>query len=68
MNLTIYGNYPTKCPVCDAQLRTEDDQPVEGELFECDECGVELEIVEANLEEGIIICSEAPEEAEDWGE
>ncbi len=53
----------SECPVCDAQVTIPDD-PVEGELFECEECGAELEI----LALGPIAIGEAPEMEEDWGE
>ncbi len=52
-----------KCPVCDAEVAISED-PVEGELLECQECGVELEI----LALGPITLGEAPDAEEDWGE
>ena len=51
------------CPVCDASVTISDD-PVEGELIECEECGVELEILALDP----ITLGEAPEMEEDWGE
>ena len=53
----------TRCPVCDAAVEISDD-PVEGELLECPECGTELEIRELNP----LTLGEAPETEEDWGE
>jgi alpha-aminoadipate carrier protein LysW len=53
----------TSCPNCDAEIVFEDDAE-EGELIECPECGVELEIV--TLDPAKV--QEAPEEEEDWGE
>lgn len=53
----------TNCPVCDAAVEPTDD-PVVGELLECSECGVELEIL--SLEP--ITLGEAPQTEEDWGE
>lgn len=56
---------PLTCPICDATTYTPDDDVVNGELFECDECGTELEVIE---EGGEFFAIEAPEECEDWGE
>ncbi len=53
----------SECPVCGADMKAFDD-PVEGELLECEECGVELEIVAIDP----IVLLEAPEAEEDWGE
>lgn len=53
----------TTCPVCDAAVETSDD-PVEGELLECPDCGSELEILALDP----IVLGEAPETEEDWGE
>ncbi len=52
-----------RCPVCDASVAISDD-PVEGELIECEECGTELEILALSP----ITLGEAPEMEEDWGE
>lgn len=51
------------CPVCDASVTISDD-PVEGELLECEECGIELEILALDP----VTLGEAPEMEEDWGE
>ena len=53
----------SECPVCDAELPIPDD-PVESELLDCEECGVELEILALDP----IVLGEAPEAEEDWGE
>jgi alpha-aminoadipate carrier protein LysW len=52
-----------ECPECGAII---DDDPSleEGEIIDCEECGLELEVVGVEpLELGL-----APEEEEDWGE
>lgn len=51
------------CPVCDAAVRLSQD-PVEGELLECPDCGCELEIL--SLDPAVL--GEAPDAEEDWGE
>lgn len=53
----------TKCPLCDAVVEVSED-PVEGELLECPECGGELEILDLDP----IVLGEAPQAEEDWGE
>ena len=53
----------TNCPVCDAELVADNSAEV-GELIECEECGVELEIISLTPFE----VEEAPQEEEDWGE
>ena len=57
-------SYTSNCPVCDAEVSSVDDDPVVGELFDCEDCGVEIEIM--NLDPFVL--AEAPEECEDWGE
>ncbi len=52
----------TLCPRCDAALDKKD--MIEGEVFACPECGVELEVT--SVEPFSADC--APQEAEDWGE
>lgn len=56
-------NNKANCPVCDFRIECTDD-PVEGELMECFECGSELEIISLDP----IMLMEAPEVGEDWGE
>ena len=53
----------TECPVCGAGIQIPDDT-VQGELIECSECGIELEVTGVDPFE----LSEAPQEEEDWGE
>lgn len=53
----------SECPVCEAEVTISED-PVEGELLECEECGTELEILALDP----ITLGEAPEMEEDWGE
>lgn len=51
------------CPECEATVDVDADVE-EGEILECPECGVELEVISTNpVELGI-----APQEEEDWGE
>ena len=52
-----------ECPVCEAAVAISED-PVEGELLECEECGTELEILALDP----ITLGEAPDAEEDWGE
>ena len=52
-----------ECPECAASCELADDV-MEGEIVQCGECGVELEVV--NLEP--VTLKLAPEEEEDWGE
>ena len=51
------------CPACDFDVMIPED-PIEGELLDCEECGTELEVVALEP----IVLVEAPEEEEDWGE
>ncbi|MBN2492319.1 MAG: lysine biosynthesis protein LysW [Planctomycetes bacterium] len=53
----------TNCPSCDAEIVFDDDAE-EGEIIECPECGIELEIVSLDPAE----VQEAAEEEEDWSE
>jgi alpha-aminoadipate carrier protein LysW len=53
----------TDCIVCGSSLNLEDDIEV-NEIIMCDECGMELEVVDTNP----FSVQEAPEEEEDWGE
>ena len=52
------------CPECAADIEMRDDTVV-GEIIDCPECGVELEVVALVPE---IVFELAPEEQEDWGE
>ena len=51
-----------KCPECDADIELND--VIEGEIVDCPECGVELEVISTNP----LTLELAPEEEEDWGE
>ena len=50
------------CPECAAQI--EQDDVMEGEIVDCPDCGVELEVVSISP----LRLDLAPEEEEDWGE
>ena len=52
-----------ECPECGAEV-LEEIELEEGEIVNCEDCGVELEVIaEAPLEFAL-----APEEEEDWGQ
>ncbi len=53
----------TECPVCDAEVKFEEDTE-KGELLSCPDCGTELEVINIDPAE----LAEAPQEEEDWGE
>lgn len=50
------------CPECEAEFDLEDVE--EGEIVDCPDCGVELEVISVSPLELAL----APEEEEDWGE
>lgn len=50
------------CPECAAEVELND--PLEGEIVDCPDCGVELEVTGVDP----LILELAPEEEEDWGE
>ncbi len=52
-----------KCPECDGALSFGDDVET-GEIIQCPECGVELEVTSVDP----IKTEVAPEEEEDWGQ
>ena len=52
-----------ECPECAADVSLPDDV-MDGEIVQCPECGVELEVT--SLEPPTL--EPAPEEEEDWGE
>jgi alpha-aminoadipate/glutamate carrier protein LysW len=52
-----------ECPSCAAPCDLEDDV-MEGEIIQCAECGVELEVTSLDP----VTLELAPEEEEDWGE
>ena len=51
------------CVICGADVVVAED-PLQGELIECGDCGTDLEV--SNLDPLQLI--EAPAEGEDWGE
>ena len=52
-----------ECPECAADVELPDDV-MEGEIVQCGECGVELEVISVDPP----MLDLAPEEEEDWGE
>ncbi len=54
----MYAN----CPECDARIELQD--PMQGEIVTCPDCGAELEVIELEP----LTLELAPEEEEDWGE
>jgi alpha-aminoadipate carrier protein LysW len=52
-----------ECPECAASVAL-DEKVVSGEIVQCGDCGVELEVVR----DGDIALRRAPDEEEDWGE
>ncbi|GAB4437385.1 MAG: lysine biosynthesis protein LysW [Anaerolineae bacterium] len=52
-----------ECPECAADVALPDDV-MEGEIVQCPDCGIELEVTSVNPPEVEV----APEEEEDWGE
>ena len=51
------------CPECAAAIALADDT-LPGEIIQCPDCGVELEVVSVDPP----VLDLAPEEEEDWGE
>ena len=51
-----------ECVDCGFEIGLQ--QPVQGEIVNCPDCGVELEVVRLSP----LALDHAPEEAEDWGE
>jgi alpha-aminoadipate/glutamate carrier protein LysW len=51
------------CPECEGEVSFEGDV-MAGEIAQCPDCGVELEVVSINP----LKLDKAPEEEEDWGE
>ena len=54
---------PSSCPECAADITLADDT-LQGEIIQCPDCGVELEVRSLNP----LRLELAPEEEEDWGE
>ncbi len=53
------------CPDCEAVLDVEEDEVEEGEVINCPECGVELEVVHINPIEVELVEDEEEEEEEE---
>jgi len=51
-----------ECPECAGQVTLQ--EPERGEIVECPECGMELEVTSVTP----LALAAAPEEEEDWGE
>jgi alpha-aminoadipate carrier protein LysW len=51
------------CPECAATIILADDT-LAGEIVQCPDCGVELEVMSLDP----LVLEPAPEEEEDWGE
>ena len=56
-------NQTATCPECDAEITLSADT-LEGEIIQCPDCGVDLEVRSVDPP----ILELAPEEEEDWGE
>jgi alpha-aminoadipate carrier protein LysW len=56
-------NLPATCPECDAEITLSGDT-LEGEIIQCPDCGVELEVRGVDPP----VLDLAPQEEEDWGE
>ncbi|MCE5259669.1 MAG: lysine biosynthesis protein LysW [Chloroflexi bacterium] len=52
------------CPECAAEIELDADSVMVGEIIDCPDCGVELEVVNTHP----LTLELAPEEEEDWGE
>ena len=50
------------CPECEASIELKN--PLRGEIVQCPDCGVDLEVMSVEPPE----LAPAPEEEEDWGE
>jgi len=53
------------CPECYFEFDIDDDVML-GEIIECSDCGVELEVID--IQETIAKLQKAESEEEDWGE
>ncbi len=56
------SNHAT-CPECAAEVTLADDT-LQGEIIQCPDCGVELEVMSL----APLVLELAPDEEEDWGE
>ncbi len=56
-----------QCPECEAAIDLEEDEVEEGQIVDCPECGVELEVVSIDpLELNAIAEDEEEDEDEKW--
>ncbi|MHA1794027.1 MAG: lysine biosynthesis protein LysW [Promethearchaeota archaeon] len=55
-----------ECPACFYEWETEDEDLIAGEIINCPDCGLDLEIIEIGEEEIKLEKVDATEE--DWGE
>lgn len=56
-----------QCPECEAAIDLEDDAVEEGQIVDCPECGVELEVIGTDpLELNAVTDDEEEEEDEEW--
>ncbi len=53
------------CPECYYEFEV-DNEVMLGEVIECPDCGIELEVIEIKEEE--VVLQKAESEEEDWGE
>jgi alpha-aminoadipate carrier protein LysW len=53
------------CPECYFEFEIDDDVML-GEVIECGDCGIELEVI--NIQENVAVLQKAESEEEDWGE
>jgi alpha-aminoadipate carrier protein LysW len=54
------------CPECDAEIEGEPYEFEEGEIIECPECGVELEVVSTSPLEFELVEGDNDEDEEEW--
>ncbi|MHB9034098.1 MAG: lysine biosynthesis protein LysW [Anaerolineae bacterium] len=52
------------CPECAAEIELDINNMMVGEIIDCPDCGVELEVINTSP----LTLELAPEEEEDWGE
>jgi alpha-aminoadipate carrier protein LysW len=56
-----------QCPECEAAIDLEQDEMEEGQVVDCPECGVELEVISIDpLELNAVTEDEEEEEDEEW--
>ncbi|MGH9433243.1 MAG: hypothetical protein ACRD3T_17065 [Terriglobia bacterium] len=66
-NIPSWGWFMAQCPECEAAIDLEDDAVEEGQIVDCPECGVELEVIGTDpLELNAVTDDEEEEEDEEW--